>query len=492
MKTHKNIIILLLLLLCTGIQAETRQLTLQECRELASKAVTTGSQEELKAAAEDNRKAAYAAALPKVSANIGYHYTNMKTTLLPSSLNMGVGEVVMSSDGSSSFFWDEGSAIGQAIQSTEQNGVIGEQMQAIANESGQMIADGYSQLYKALDVDVRNLFVAQVGITQPIYVGGRLKELYQLSQLMEESVGLETEREGAQAQLKADEAYWRVISVENKCKLADQYLELLQTLEGNVEKAVKRGMVTKSELLKVKQKRGEAELKQLQAHNGLKLSKMALCQVCGLPLDTEIECIGYDLSTPVLHDTVFDAHASTEGRVELQLLENAQKVAESNARILAAGLKPNIIASANYVYSNVSADNGVHNDFRGKGFVTAGVVVNIPIAHADDIYRVRAAKHTAQAAKLKIEEAHHLFELQAQQANNKLLEAQQKVAMCELAMRNADEILRLATKSYEAAMVTSSDVMQAQTAWLSAATDLIDAQIEVQVCESYLKRYTSR
>jgi outer membrane protein TolC len=172
------------------------------------------------------------------------------------------------------------------------------------------------------------------------------------------------------------------------------------------------------------------------------------------------------------------------------MLENATQIAESNARIVAAGLQPNVVATANYVYSNLSADNGLSSDWRGKGFFTAGVVVNIPIAHADDIYRLKAAKHTARAARMKVDETRELLELQVTQANQRVLEAQQKVAMCRLAVKNADEVVRMAQESFQAGMIPVGDLMQAQTAWLAASTDLVDAEIEEKVTESYFVRYT--
>ena len=124
--------------------------------------------------------------------------------------------------------------------------------------------------------------------------------------------------------------------------------------------------------------------------------------------------------------------------------------------------------------------------------MTAGVVVNIPIAHADDIYRLKAAKHTVKAAKLKVDETRELLELQVTQANQRVIEAQQKVAMCDLAVKNAEEVLRLAQESYTAGVIPASDLMAAETAWLSACTDKIDADIEAKVMESYFKRYTKQ
>ena len=253
---------------------------------------------------------------------------------------------------------------------------------------------------------------------------------------------------------------------------------------------VESGLATQSDLLKVKQKRGEAELKRLQARNGLQLSRMALCQLCGLGLDEPIELDESGLDEAVLHDTVSDYRQTVGNRPELRMLENATKIAESNAKIIAAGLQPNIVAQANYVYSNLSADNGLSSDWRGKGFFTAGIAVNIPIAHADDIYRLKAAKHSVRAAQLKVDETRELLELQVVQANQRVLEAQQKVAMTRLAVKNSEEVLRLAQESFKAGMIPVSELMQAETAWMAACTDKIDAEIEAKVTESYFKRYT--
>ncbi|MBR6017545.1 MAG: TolC family protein [Paludibacteraceae bacterium] len=468
----------------------SRTLTLQECRDLALGAASSQSAEQLQLAAEANRKAAYAAMFPRVTANAAYTYSTMDMTLLPSEMNLGAGTAYVAQDGSSQFFWDEGSAMGQMVQQTRDMAVVGDAVQQLATASGQMIADGYKQLYDQMNLDAHHVFVAQVGVTQPIYVGGRLRELYTISKLMEQTVALETDKHHDEVIVSVDEAYWRVISVQHKQELAEQYYNLLVKLEGDVEVLVESGLATQSDLLKVKQKRGEAELKRLQARNGLQLSRMALCQLCGLDLDEPIELDESGLDEAVLHDTVSDYRQTVGNRPELRMLENATKIAESNAKIIAAGLQPNIVAQANYVYSNLSADNGLSSDWRGKGFFTAGIAVNIPIAHADDIYRLKAAKHSVRAAQLKVDETRELLELQVVQANQRVLEAQQKVAMTRLAVKNSEEVLRLAQESFKAGMIPVSELMQAETAWMAACTDKIDAEIEAKVTESYFKRYT--
>ena len=486
----KQITLYIGLLLAT-LPAMAQMLTLDDCRGYALKAASTQAGDELRRAAGYNRQAALAAMFPKITANAAYTWNSQHAVLLPNQMDFSFGTATVGKDGSASFQWSEGSAMNQLAQQAQQIPQVGKQVLALQNESGQMLADAYQQLYQALDIDMTHLFVGQVGITQPIYVGGRLRELYRIAKATEETVNIEADSKRDDIIVSVDEAYWRVISVEKKLELATKYYNLLVTLEDNVTTLVEEGMATQSDLLKVKQKRGEAELKKLQAENGLVLSKMALCQICGLPLNQDVVLDDSHIGEVVLHDTISDYSSIIDSRSEIKMLEQAQKIAESNAKIMAAGLQPNIVASANYIYTNPNVENGFNNDWKGHGFFSAGVVVNVPIAHADDILRLKAAKHQARAVALKKEDAREMLELQITQANQKVLEANQKVVMTELGVKNAEEVLRFADESFKAGMATATDLMQAQTAWLSASSDKIDADVEAQVCETYFKKYTS-
>lgn len=468
------------------------QLTLTDCRQMALQNGSSGKiSAEAQAAADLNKQAALAAMFPKVSANAAYTWNSKNATLLANQMDFGFGTAIVGKDGSSSFEWSESSAINQLAQKTFTDPALYSKVTGFQNEAGQMMADAYQQLYNALNLDMTHVVVGQVGITQPVYVGGRLRELYRIAKATEQMAVLQGDSKRDDIIVSVDEAYWRVVAVQSKKALATQYYDLLTKLEGDVTELVTEGMATQSDLLKVKAKRGEAEVKKMQAENGLVLSKMALCQLCGLPLETDIHVDSTGLGEIALHDTIGNIESIIDSRAEMQLLEQAEKIAKSNTRIMAAGLQPNIVASANYIYTNPHTDNGFSNDWKGKGFFSAGVVVNIPIVHADDILRVKAAKHEAALVTLKKEEAREMLNLQITQANQKLMEAAQKVAMTETGVKNAEEVLHFATEAFAAGMATASDVMQAQTAWLSASSDHIDANVEAKVCETYFQKYTS-
>jgi len=467
-------------------------LTLEDCRALAiSRSATSRMSEEAKLAAQYNRQAALAAMFPKVSANAAYMWNSSDAHLLASQTDFSFGTAGVGADGSSWFEWNDGTALGQMAQ-LSQGTLAGNEVNSLQQQAGQQIADAYGQLYDALTVEMTHVVVGQVGITQPLYLGGRLREVYNIAKATERMAGIQADSKHDDIILAADEAYWRVVSVEQKQQLAHYYYDLLQRLDSDVMLLAAEGMCTQSDLLKVHAKLGEAEVKRLQADNGIILARMALCQVCGLPLDSLFMLDRSRLSEAPLADPSFSAADAVENRTELQLLQEAEKIAHSNTRIMAAGLKPNIVAQAGYIYTNPYASDGLSNDWRNHGFFSAGVVVNVPIVHADDILRLKAAKHEEKMVSLKVDEARELLTLQTTQANQKLLEANQKVALAMLNVRNSEEVLRMAEESFRAGMCTASDLMQAQTAWLSASSDRIDAEIDVRIADSYLKKYTNQ
>ena len=486
------VIVLLCTLSLPLSAADTLVTTLSACRDMA---LHTGSSAKAKQeailAAEYNRKAALAAMFPRVSANAGYMWNSKKAHFVGNEAAFSFGTATVAEDGTASFAWSDNSVAG-SLQQWTAGTVLEQPVKSLSDQIGQHIADAYKYVYDAATVDLTHVVVAQATVMQPIYVGGRLIQTYKIAQATENMAKIESEAKREEIIYKVDEAYWRVVAVTQKKQLAEQYYSLLCQLEQDVKEAVNEGVATQADLLNVTTKRGDAEVKKLRAENGLTLSNMALAQVCGLPLSTSFVLDASGLSETSLPVSDMDTETAVANRSELQLMEQAQEIANRTAKIAGAGLQPNIVAQASYMYTNPNFENGNSSNWDGKGFFSAGVVVNVPIVHADDILRYKAAKHAAKVVELKTEETRELLTLQTTQANQQLAEAQQKIAVALLTQKNAEEVLRMARESFDAGMITASELMQAQTLWLSAATDLIDAQAEAKTVETQLRKYLGK
>lgn len=469
---------------------DTLRYTLEQCHEMAlNNSASARLQSEAQLAAKYSRQAALAAMFPRVSANGGYMWNSRNAHLTGDEHTFNrLGTAKTDKDGNPTFEWASDSWLSQ--QAAQWAGTPLElPILAVGSGVGGVIAGAYQKLYDVLTINLEHVVVAQAGITQPIYLGGRLIQTYKLAKSAEKIANIRSEATHSDLIYKVDEAYWRVVAVEHKKALADQYHALLVQLESDVTEAVNEGMATQSDLLKVATKRGEADVKKLQAENGLTLSRMALAQVCGMPLSELFTVDDTGLSEVMLAADHIDASMYVDRRSEMQLMDEIEKMAKTSAKLASAGLQPNIVASANYVWTNPNVENGISSDWNGRGFFSAGVVVNVPIAHADAILRYKAAKHAAKVATLKAEETRELLTLQITQANQKLMEAQQKIAMAQLNQRNAEEVLRMARESYDAGMITASDLMAAQTNWLSAASDMVDAEAEAKTLETQMRKY---
>ena len=202
-----------------------------------------------KVAASYTRKSAATNYLPKVSATGAYMYTSRELSLLSDEQKTSL------------------SNIGTGLSAVVPNLAP---MSSAINTAGQGVVD-------ALHTDTRNAGVVAVMLTQPIYMGGKIRAYNKITQYAEEAAGTLYDKELQDIIVDVDEAYWNLVALYSKKKLAEGYKALVDKLEGDVEKLVKEGMATKADLLSVKVKVNEAGVSLIQVNNGIELSRMNLC-----------------------------------------------------------------------------------------------------------------------------------------------------------------------------------------------------------------------
>ena len=475
-------LVLLFFGLSSGIQAQ-RTLNLDSCRTLAlSNNKELQMSKEKVNAAHYQQKAAFTNFLPKIDMMGTYMRTEKEISLL--------------SDDQKSAISNIGTAVapmGQKLQQilssdpslapllTPLQSVIGTLPGAL-NQVGQGMVD-------ALRTDTRNMFGGMVTLTQPIFMGGKIIAYNKITKFAEQLAESQHATELQDVILNTDQAYWQVISLVNKKKLAESFLDLVKKLDSDVSKMVAEGVATKADELSVKVKVNEAEMTLTKVENGLSLSKMVLCQLCGIPLDTPITLADESMENITLPDTYIEGNVNTalSNREELKSLELASKIYRQKVNVTRSEFLPSVGLTATYLVTNPSLVNGFERKMRGMWGV--GMMVKIPVFHwGEGIYKVKAAKAEANIAQYKLDDVKEKVELQVTQATYKVNEATKKLAMAEKNMAKADENLRYANLGFQEGVIPTSNVLEAQTAWLSAQSGKIDAQIDVKMSEIYLNK----
>ena len=149
---------------------------------------------------------------------------------------------------------------------------------------------------------------------------------------------------------------------------------------------------------------------------------------------------------------------------------------------------PTVALVGNYLVSNPNAFNGIQNTWQG-GMLSAGVMVRVPICHGGEgLYKYRKAQAEARQYADQYADATGLIALQVAQQRKVCGESLEKLTMAENNLSSAEENLRKATVGYEAGVIETNTVLGAQTAWLGAHSEYIDAGIELQMAAAALRK----
>ncbi len=455
-------------------------LTLEECRQLAlaNNKLLRQAAEEVRAAGYQKEEA-FAAYLPSIDFAGGYMYNQKNISIFDKDQYLPV----------KTFDIEKG---GYEFNLAK-NPMTGEPL--VVN--GQPVPEQVAYLPKsAMEYNIHNVFFGAVTLTQPIFMGGKIVAMNKITGFAEELARAKHSAQAKDIIYAVDAAYWQVVSLHAKQELAVSYVNLLDTLQSNVQHMYDQGVATRRDLLAVSVKLNSAKVDLTKVDNGLVLSRMALAQLCGFGLHTPYSVADEDGSSldgatlalinegaaaPVDMAEVYDR------RDDLRQLALGIKIYNQEAKVARAAMMPNLALVGGYSFSNPNMFNGFKRRFNGSFQV--GAMLTIPIWHWGGNYnKYRAAKARTAAMEMEYDNAREMIDLQVQQAAFKSNEAVRTYDMTSANLREADENLRCADLGFRDGVMTVDDVMEAQTGWLKAHSEEIDSKIDLYLCNVYLNK----
>ena len=464
-----------------SVAGTQRLLTLDSCRAMALRNNKQMGVAKVKQEVNANlRKSARTQYLPKVNAVGGYMWMSREISLL--------------SDDQKEALSNLGTIATSKLQNAPEP-VTSQLPAATAGDMGQF-AGALNQvgasLVEGFRTDTRNMFAGAVTVTQPVFMGGALVAANKIADINEQMAANSLEMKRQNTLYNIDQMYWQVVSLRHKQTLAESYVELVKKLKGDVQKMIDQGVATKGDGLSVGVRVNEAEMALTQVQDGLALSKMLLCQLIGLDEDEAItladeESAGLGMEIAAEPQHAGQADAAFANRPELKVLQNTVDLSRQTTNALKAGNLPTVLLTGGYMVSNPNTFNGFEKKFGGVWNI--GVVVRVPVWNWGDVkYKVRASKGATTMANLELDDAREMISLQVRQSNFKVKEAQKKLTMAQSNVANADENLRMANLAFKEGTASFTTVMEAQTAWNAAQSQLIDAEIGVKLSEVELQK----
>lgn len=349
---------------------------------------------------------------------------------------------------------------------------------AMQKQISQDVTNALVPLNPEIGYKMRNVLSANITLEQPIYTGGKISTAYRMGQLGVKMATQTQELAREKIIIEVYEAYQLLVKAKEMEVVAHKYDSLLTQLDHDVKSAVRHGMASHNDEMKVAVKKSDAELKIRQAENGIRLARMNLCQLIGKPLDAMIE--------PVLQQDddiigAIDKNASATDRTEYHLLELNTQMANEKVRMEKAAYMPQLglMFNAGMIDGMELLGNKL---FKHKFNMAVGAILRVPLFHANETkHKVAAAKEALLQEQLRQQELTDKMNLDLQQQANEVDEAQLELQLRKRNLEQCEENLHVSHSAYSVGMETLSDLLTAQVLWQEAYAELIESRYQAKV-----------
>ena len=335
----------------------------------------------------------------------------------------------------------------------------------------------------AAELNLNNTYTGGVQIEQPLFLGGKLFAARKMAQTGLSIAGLNKEKTESDIRFETEKAYWNVVKAKELQKVSQQFLQTVDELYRTVENYYNTGMASQNELLKVKVKINEAKLSLKRSENSVRLAKMSLCHLMGMPMNKDIDVIN-NLSDIKVVDT--NIH-SVENRLEYKILSENIQLKNQEIKAVRSDFLPRVGLVAGYNYMNGVKLNGTK--LISDDVFAVMVSVKVPLFHwGEGMRKVKSAQIEKQMAIVQRDEFTEKMQLEVSQVLNMLDESELEIKLTESAFNEATESLRESRKNYETGMETLVNYMDTQSIWQKSWAEFVSAKINYQISkENYFK-----
>lgn len=325
------------------------------------------------------------------------------------------------------------------------------------------------------------LNVGYVAAVEPLYMGGQIRNGNKLAAL-----GVDINEHGLilseeDALLQTEEYYWTLISLRERMNTLNSYNELLDALHNDVSAAYEAGLINKSDLLKVELSQNELLGKKLQLQNGIDLMTMMICRHVGLEYSDAVDIIDADVPVIGPQDYFINPDTAVINRQEYQMLEMAVDAEKLQKRIARGENMPQLLVGAQGLYLDAMENEST------TGLLFANITIPIS-GWWGGAHKIKEHQIKVEIAENKLAESTEMLTLQIEKSYKDLAESRSQVVIAEKSVEQVNEHLKVTRDSYDAGLIGTSDMLEAQAMFQEAEDKLSDAQCIYKIKQAYYKK----
>jgi outer membrane protein TolC len=282
---------------------------------------------------------------------------------------------------------------------------------------------------------------------------------------------------------KVKEVFYGILTTERRRDSVDAQIRAAELRIIETRSAVETGVALEVKAAEVRAQIAQAKHAQGQLQDAVRDMKLELADLCGLPLDTELELAQPDSSAP-------DPSAETEAAVAAAVTHNPEIEAASHqlekarAALRAAHAEyiPEVSAFAQHIYQDgapfLSRNNGV-----------VGVHLTWTVFEFGK-RRGQVSERAAEVAQAEenLTRLRNRVRIDVEKAVRKVNRAETQIVSARELLTSTTETRRVASDQAEAGTANRSVFLESEASMLSASADLLRAEYDRSVAAAELTR----
>lgn len=342
-----------------------------------------------------------------------------------------------------------------------------------------------------VEMGVRDNYKAELGVTQPLFLGGLGVRSIQLAGLGRDYAELAVDDAARQIAYGVRTTYLHVLFAREALAVLEKGLANAQAHLADVRQRLEQKVGTRFDVMRAEVKVANARAELLRGRNNVELARSALVRLLGLPADTRLRLTGALSFVPRPVDEAVSRQTAFRERLDLRQAGLRVEMQDKQVDLAVAEILPKAFAYWNWGWDKPSSSSV--GGTEGDNYWNAGMAIEVPVFDGfAGLGKIRKAYAALRQARWAHEDLRQQAALEVKQAVTSLRNALSLLDSQRENVRQAEESLRLVKVGFAAGTNTQLDVLDVQTALTAARLNRLKAVFDCRSAALALLRAEGR
>jgi outer membrane protein len=333
---------------------------------------------------------------------------------------------------------------------------------------------------QAEPIKINSATYGLLNVSLPVYSGGKIQYGIESSRYLAEAARLDAINDRDAIMMNTINAFSNLYKAKAAVKV------VRENLEGNKERVrqftnlEKNGLLPRNDLLKANLQESNTALTLAEAENNLKLANVNMVIMLGLPDSVVLEPVITGWNTGQVKSIEDYLQLATQNRKDVEAAGLRSKAASTGVKAAKANYYPSLAVSGGYIAANAPHFLTITNAANigvGLSYSISSLWKNAAVVDQAKSRQLEVAANVTMLAdgiRMEVNQAYYNYTLSLQ-----------KIETYRTAVTQAEENYRITKNKYDNALMSTTDLLDADVAQLQAKLNIAFA--EADASEAYSK-----